>query len=690
MKKSVMLLATAAVFMLALSPASAKKKAKDKGNAAVAVALNKGEGLRITVPSPNTRGLTEADDWTAQVIQDLMTTGFSTYTKMTVIDRSNEALVIEEQKRSERGTYSDSDYLEMGKITQAQYLLLGSLTNAGGVYRLALSVNDGVTNEIKASFNESVSLTDIQNGNATNMALLKLIPALGLELTTDELNALNTKATTAKSNDARTESTVNLAKGMSAEKNKNTVEALAYYASSMSKEAAIRYDNIAQAVQTGNIREDVKNDIAARNEWLKTYSDLQTYINKNAIKLTYDVRAGEYETDYRNNTVSIPFTYFYEMNGTALDVYTQIERGLRATGNKSKWSVGRGDFEISAPTYIVYFELKNDSGKLLGTESVQLSDSTVSRALSKAERDIERNREVEVKTEASAKMRFTHSSGRSYNDDNTVEKHEVTFRKIPYNEITDNLQFGIAKIEVYQTNRYSYYSKNTPDITNPPIDVVVLGAEKSGAAVANSSVRTIEAAAEAAKWGSYKKGERGPAGGVVFEENKKGFVIGDKMYHYLEVSPLVLDMDRNLVREKIARLLDTSGHTVKKIDGQKVNQKMGGGLEATNMLLEAAAQAGLKDVVSLISGYSYGGFSDWYIPNDDEIDAIGYWLDYSSSSSRSVEGRNSLYYLFTFEGAISLAIGAYQSSSYTNWNVADFKGYWDISEADCILFIRAF
>ena len=98
----------------------------------------------------------------------------------------------------------------------------------------------------------------------------------------------------------------------------------------------------------------------------------------------------------------------------------------------------------------------------------------------------------------------------------------------------------------------------------------------------------------------------------------------------------------------------------------------------------------MKDVVSLISGYSYGGFSDWYIPNDDEIDAIGYWLDWSSSSSRSVEGRNSLYYLFTFEGAISLASSAYQSSSYTTWNVADFKGYYDISKADCILFIRAF
>ena len=237
-----------AMAMLACLPVAAKKKDKKTASSTTSSAQNRGAGLRITVPAPNARGLTASDEWATQVIQDLMTTGFSTYTAMTVIDRSNEALVIEEQKRSERGTYSDADYLEMGKITQAQYLLVGSITNAGGVYRLALSVNDGVTNEIKASFNESVTLNDIQNGNATNMALLKLIPALGFELTSAELNILNQKATTAKSADQRTVSTVNLAKGMSAEANKNTVEALAYYASSMTKEAAIRYDQISVAV----------------------------------------------------------------------------------------------------------------------------------------------------------------------------------------------------------------------------------------------------------------------------------------------------------------------------------------------------------------------------------------------------------------------------------------------------------
>ena len=693
MKKIRLFAAVMMALFFAFPLSAAKKGDKAKGKSVSATAsLNRGKGLRITVPSPNTSGLSEADSWASQVIQDLMTTGFSTYTDMTVIDRSNEALVIEEQKRSEKGTYSDTDYLEMGKITQAQYLLVGKLTNAGGVYRLALNINDGTTNEIKASFNESVSLNDIQNGNATNQALLKLIPAMNLELTSEEINRLNTKATTSKSNDERTVSTVNLAKGMAAEKNQNTVEALAYYASSMSKEAAIRYDNISLAVSTGNIREDVKNDIAARNEWLKIYDDLQTYIDKNAIALTYDVRPGEYETNYSNNTVSIPFTFFYDVNPTAIDVYAQLERGLQATGNKKKWTVNYEDFEIEAPTYIVYFELKTDSGKLLGTEAVGLRDGNVSNAFERVKRDIQKNISAENSTNmtASSKVRFTHSGGRSYSRDENATKYAVKFSNIPYTDISDNLKFGISKIEVYQRNSYSYYSRNNkPDFINPPIDITILGAEEAAKSASKASFRTIEAAAEPAEWGSYKKGDRGPAGGVVFEQDKKGYTINGKTYHYLEVSPLIQDYSGN-VGKKLISLVSTSGHTVKKIGSVKVSQKMGGGLAATNTLIEAAAAAGYSDVVSLIAGYSYGGYSDWYIPNDDEIDSIGYWLDWSSSSSRSVSNRDNLAYLFTFEGAISLRESAFQGSQYTTFNVADFKGYFDLPKADCILFIRAF
>ena len=507
MKKNVALaIFAAAMVALFASPVYAASKKKSK-TAAQNLEMNRGKGLRITVPEPTTRGLTEKDDWVSVAIQEMMTAGLRNYTDMTVIDRSNEALILEEQKRSERGTYSDSDYLEMGKSTQAQYILAGSITNMNGVYRLTLNVNDGTTNEIKASYSDNAALNDIQNGNSTNAALAKLIPQMGFALTADEQTALNTKSQGAKSNDVQTQSAVNLAKGLSAEKNQNTVEALAYYASSMSAEAAVRYDKISIAVETGNIREDVKNDIAARNEWVKMYEQLQTYLNGNSIKVSYDVRPGDTDTNYRDNTVTIPFTYSYEVNQTALEVYTQVARGLNATGKKDKWDTRRGEFDISAPTYVITFELKNDAGERLGTKDVALEDGIVSAAIRQANRDLqnEARQKAEAEKQASGqnKFRFTHSnpSSSSWNsdEDDGVKRHLVKFSGIPYTKVSDSLSFGIAKIEVY--NGY-YYSRNEPLMTNPPIDVTVLGVEQAAQkTAAKGGAHVIEATDEPAAYG---------------------------------------------------------------------------------------------------------------------------------------------------------------------------------------------
>ena len=455
----------ALLVLLSFNPCFAKPKA-EKNKANVVVAQNRGKGLRSTVPAPRTRGLTEADDWAAQVVQDLMTQGLSEYTEMTVIDRANEALVIEEQKRSERGEYSDSDYLEMGKITQAQYLLVGSIVNAGGVYRLALSVNDGTTNEIKASFNESVTLDDIQSGKATNAALLKLITAMNFDLTESEKERLS-KTPVAASN------TVNLAKGMAAEARSNTIEALSYYANSNADEAAVRYDKITTAVKTGNIREDAKNDIEERAAWVKLFTDLQNYIDNNAIYFYYDVNPLETVTDYNTETVSIPFEYTYGLNRIVLDLYEKIISGLLATGKAEKWSVD-DVFSIDVPSFVVSFELKNASGKLLVKESVTCGYKLLAE-------EIERIASNAVKGVSSKKR--------------TVEYiGKVVFDGVAYQDITDSLSLNVTEINV----KRGRFGKNIV-AKNPPIEVIAFGADSGvnfGFPVitvdANDAAETIE------------------------------------------------------------------------------------------------------------------------------------------------------------------------------------------------------
>ena len=393
------------------------------------------------------RGMSESDDWAAQVVQDLMTQGLSEYSEMTVIDRANEALIIEEQKKSEKNAYSDKDYLELGRITQAQYLLVGSITNAGGIYRLSLSVNDGTTNEIKASFNQSVSLEDIQNGNATNAALLKLLTSLGFTLSESEKAELSKKAVDSNQN----ASTVNLAKGMAAEARANTVEAMVYYAQSGEKEASIRYDKISTAISTGNIRDDVKNDIEARNSWLKVYADLQKLANTQAVSLNYDTNHGETETDYKTETVSIPFKYSYTISSDFLKIFKKIEKGLNKTGKREKWTIrdevtgATSDFKIEIPIYQITFALKNSDGVALGKVTETLSNFELSQML----------------------------KDKSYV--RSIEK-EIVFEGVPYQKITDSLSLSVDEVIVYK--RLHDWSSNLYDsksdtllAKNPPIRV---------------------------------------------------------------------------------------------------------------------------------------------------------------------------------------------------------------------------
>ena len=328
---SVLILAFASSHVIAAKQKSSKKTNAKQEVAAVESKGNssyKGAGLRITVPAPSFTGGTEADSWIPQVIQDLMTTGFHDYSKMTVIDRQNEDLILAEQRRSENSRYSDEDYLELGRITQAQYILAGNIINANGMYRISLRINDGSTNESKATFSGSFNVTDIQNGNATNAALLKLLQDMEFSLTSEE------KATLSKKVNVQQESvlaTVNLAKGMAAEHNKNTVEAMAYYIDAKSKEADLRYANLSASVVTGNIREDAKNEIALRNAWKKNIEDLAAFLKTNMFIIKYDTEPGKYTvTDWDKGLASIPFTVTYEYNPTAAKVYSEFVSGLKA------------------------------------------------------------------------------------------------------------------------------------------------------------------------------------------------------------------------------------------------------------------------------------------------------------------------------------------------------------------------
>lgn len=78
--------------------------------------LYKGDGIAIAITVPQIRNIKESDAWIPLYMQDSLTGNFAHYTKMTVLDRTNENLIKAEQKLSESAFYSDENAVQIGQI----------------------------------------------------------------------------------------------------------------------------------------------------------------------------------------------------------------------------------------------------------------------------------------------------------------------------------------------------------------------------------------------------------------------------------------------------------------------------------------------------------------------------------------------------------------------------------------------
>jgi hypothetical protein len=266
-----------------------------------------GKGMVIAVPAPALQNSTKADAWMPQLFQDIITGDLARYSAMTVLDRSNEQIVLAEQSLSASGSYSEDDYIRIGNLTNARYIVAGTIMNVSGSYTIAFRVNNTETNEIQTSFNNRYSVADIENGLAAKETVRALIAGLGIELTEAGEEALLTIP------EVEVKATAQLAKGMAAEKNDDLVEALAFYTEATTidsgmKEAAVRIETFGNTVQTSNIRERTEQGQREKEKWNKIFRDLKTYITNNLPIVVYDFSNVKDTINVRSSTVSFEIT----------------------------------------------------------------------------------------------------------------------------------------------------------------------------------------------------------------------------------------------------------------------------------------------------------------------------------------------------------------------------------------------
>lgn len=276
---------SAAIFVSCVS-SDAKGGAADGGSGAllsestaeksVQKKMNKGKGIVIAVLQPELSGAAQGDSWIPQYFQDSLTGKIASFSKMTVLDRKNEALAVAEQERSESGFYSEENAVQIGRMTNANLVAAGSVRKIADSYELNFRVNDIETNEIKTSFNSRCSLSQMQDGTAVNETARALLEGLGVELSKNEQAALG------ETNSFQNSSALNLAKGNAAEKSGNLIDALLAYdkvGDRFIEEAKNSIGTILNGSISGSrITQKIRRYESERAKWIKLFNDWYEYM----------------------------------------------------------------------------------------------------------------------------------------------------------------------------------------------------------------------------------------------------------------------------------------------------------------------------------------------------------------------------------------------------------------------------
>ncbi len=143
-----------------------------------------GAGIRIAVLKPAGEGLPPGEEWLLRLVQSTLTSDFNTFSAMTVLDRQNLDAIINEQRDSYSGYYSDDDLISIGNLTNMQYITTGSLIKTGGGFILEMSVSDAESGERIASFApKNCSLDELQSTAVMKELAENLLGQLGVTLT---------------------------------------------------------------------------------------------------------------------------------------------------------------------------------------------------------------------------------------------------------------------------------------------------------------------------------------------------------------------------------------------------------------------------------------------------------------------------------------------------------------------------
>jgi hypothetical protein len=245
-----------------------------------------------------------------------------------------------------------------------------------------------------ASYSGTFTFAELDNLTGIRRASLDLLQKMNVTLTANAREEL-TRAAAVNHVNAQTA----LAMGIAAQRQGTEVAALSYYFQAATYdpsllEAVSRSSILNANITSGNIGDNVRNDIQWRRDWVARLTETEQFIDSfnRTESMPYtlfyvpDIKQGT--VNYQNETVNLSIeTHLHGSGIWTLSIERTLQAvydGLEATKRKNDWQLaswpqrGVTNLNISEnrrQNFSVVFELLNNQGKVIGRQTLQSGGS---------------------------------------------------------------------------------------------------------------------------------------------------------------------------------------------------------------------------------------------------------------------------------------------------------------------------
>ena len=404
-----------------------------------------GRGIRLGVIEPRPTGLPRDQEHLPALIQSVLSSNITRYSAINVVNRQTLEEIFGE---SLDHIYEDNlSNIRIGNITPPDTWVAGSVIRTSAGYTLQLNVVTG--DRQIASHSSNITVTELDNHSAIQRASQDLLRQMGVQLTQAATRELEAAAT-----QNQIVAQVNLAQGVTAQRQGTEVAALSYYFQAAALDPtlfeAVNRSNVTVAnIRSGNIGADVRNDIAWRNAWVAKLRETEEFFYAllssadSPYTLFYSTGIQQGNVNYQRETVDLSFSINIRANGAwfsstmgSVETVTQaVYDGLVATGRASSWQLQNWPNTGVTNTnpynrqwnhnLQITFEILNERNRVIGSRYNHINWSySINRS----------------------------SGNRFITDFNRDSFHTIDFSDVNANEITDNLTITIRDVNNVDPN----------------------------------------------------------------------------------------------------------------------------------------------------------------------------------------------------------------------------------------------